>query len=346
MEALERGCHVLVEKPLAESAEDARRIGELREAKGLVASVDHSLLYDPQVVRVLEKVRAGAIGRSSPSTSSAARVPALRGRAAAAAPPRRRLSLARPRRALPVSHPGAARADRGRGCRVEEPRRRPEPRLRRMARARALQRGPRAVPALLEREADAEPDRHPRHERAYCASTCSRCSIGKRSVDAAAEGGRAGGQRVSPTRCGRSSTCRAARGSSCASRSRRSRACATSWPTSTAASRPGSRRPSPLRTRPRWCGGPRRSRARPRRTTRRGSRGFEPRERCRLPGDRRVGLARHRRSCGACSPRASRVRALVRRIPDEPRRRRRVQRSGNLGDPAGRGPGGRGRRDA
>ena len=62
MEALERGCHVLVEKPIAESVEDARRIGQTAEAKGLVASVDHSLLYDPQIVRLLEQVRAGAIG--------------------------------------------------------------------------------------------------------------------------------------------------------------------------------------------------------------------------------------------------------------------------------------------
>jgi 2-alkyl-3-oxoalkanoate reductase len=61
--ALERGCHVLVEKPIAESPEDARRIGAVAESKGLVATVDHALLYDPQVLRALAKVRAGAIGR-------------------------------------------------------------------------------------------------------------------------------------------------------------------------------------------------------------------------------------------------------------------------------------------
>ena len=63
VEALERGCHVLVEKPVAESPEDARRIGELADSKGLVATVDHSLLYDPQVLRALEQVRAGSIGK-------------------------------------------------------------------------------------------------------------------------------------------------------------------------------------------------------------------------------------------------------------------------------------------
>jgi predicted dehydrogenase/nucleoside-diphosphate-sugar epimerase len=62
LEALERGCHVLIEKPVAESVEDAERIGALAREKGLVASVDHSLLYDPQVLRLLEQVRAGAIG--------------------------------------------------------------------------------------------------------------------------------------------------------------------------------------------------------------------------------------------------------------------------------------------
>ena len=62
IEALERDCHVLIEKPIAESVEDARRIGEVAASRNLVASVDHSLLYDPQVVRLLEQVRSGAIG--------------------------------------------------------------------------------------------------------------------------------------------------------------------------------------------------------------------------------------------------------------------------------------------
>ena len=62
IEALERGCHVLVEKPIAERVEDARMIGEVAAAKGLVATVDHALLYDPQVLRALDKVRRGAIG--------------------------------------------------------------------------------------------------------------------------------------------------------------------------------------------------------------------------------------------------------------------------------------------
>jgi predicted dehydrogenase/nucleoside-diphosphate-sugar epimerase len=63
LEALERGCHVLVEKPVAESIEDALAIGRLAKARGLVASVNHSLLYDPQIKRALDKVSSGALGR-------------------------------------------------------------------------------------------------------------------------------------------------------------------------------------------------------------------------------------------------------------------------------------------
>ena len=63
LEALERGCHVLVEKPVAESVEDALSIAQLARDKGLTASVNHSLLYDPQVRRALDKVRSGALGQ-------------------------------------------------------------------------------------------------------------------------------------------------------------------------------------------------------------------------------------------------------------------------------------------
>lgn len=61
--ALERGCHVLIEKPIAEDVEDARKIGALARQKGLTASVNHSLLYDPQVKRALDAVAAGALGQ-------------------------------------------------------------------------------------------------------------------------------------------------------------------------------------------------------------------------------------------------------------------------------------------
>lgn len=60
--ALERGCHVLVEKPLTEDEAEARALGELARQRGLELTCDHSLLYDPQVRRALALVRAGRLG--------------------------------------------------------------------------------------------------------------------------------------------------------------------------------------------------------------------------------------------------------------------------------------------
>src|SRR5260221_10982486 len=42
LEAIGLGCHVLVEKPLAEDGADARRIGAAAAARGGVATVNHS----------------------------------------------------------------------------------------------------------------------------------------------------------------------------------------------------------------------------------------------------------------------------------------------------------------
>lgn len=60
--ALERGCHVLVEKPVTEDAAEARELAALAAARGLTISVNHSLLYDPQVARALAQVEAGELG--------------------------------------------------------------------------------------------------------------------------------------------------------------------------------------------------------------------------------------------------------------------------------------------
>ncbi|HLL24644.1 MAG TPA: NAD-dependent epimerase/dehydratase family protein, partial [Kofleriaceae bacterium] len=60
--ALEKGCHVLIEKPVAEDADDGRAIAELAKQKGLTVTVNHSLLYDPQVKRALDAVKSGALG--------------------------------------------------------------------------------------------------------------------------------------------------------------------------------------------------------------------------------------------------------------------------------------------
>jgi predicted dehydrogenase/nucleoside-diphosphate-sugar epimerase len=62
LQALALGCHVLVEKPLATSVEDCRRVQAAADGAGLVASVNHSLLFDPQVARAIETVRSGKLG--------------------------------------------------------------------------------------------------------------------------------------------------------------------------------------------------------------------------------------------------------------------------------------------
>jgi predicted dehydrogenase/nucleoside-diphosphate-sugar epimerase len=63
LEALRLGMHVLVEKPLATDVEDCRRIVAEADLRGLRVCVNHSMLYDPQVRRALEAVRAGRIGK-------------------------------------------------------------------------------------------------------------------------------------------------------------------------------------------------------------------------------------------------------------------------------------------
>ncbi len=60
--ALERGCHVLVEKPIAEDEDEGRKLVALARKKGLVVSVNHSLLHDPQVKRAFDVVRSGKLG--------------------------------------------------------------------------------------------------------------------------------------------------------------------------------------------------------------------------------------------------------------------------------------------
>src|SRR5688572_18338825 len=63
LDALDLGCHALVEKPLAVEPEDCDRIERKAAEKGLQVCVNHSLLYDPQVRKALDVVRAGKLGK-------------------------------------------------------------------------------------------------------------------------------------------------------------------------------------------------------------------------------------------------------------------------------------------
>jgi 2-alkyl-3-oxoalkanoate reductase len=63
LEALERDCHVLVEKPLATSDADCARLAEAASRRGRRVGVNHSLLADPQVRHVLDAVATGRVGQ-------------------------------------------------------------------------------------------------------------------------------------------------------------------------------------------------------------------------------------------------------------------------------------------
>jgi UDP-2-acetamido-3-amino-2,3-dideoxy-glucuronate N-acetyltransferase len=62
MQALLRGKHVFVEKPLALHTADARALVETAEGLGLTLFVGHLLLHHPAVNEMLRQIRAGAIG--------------------------------------------------------------------------------------------------------------------------------------------------------------------------------------------------------------------------------------------------------------------------------------------
>lgn len=59
LRALDVGCHVLVEKPLAHDAQHARRVAAHRGARVMAG---HLLRYHPAIERILEMVRRGALG--------------------------------------------------------------------------------------------------------------------------------------------------------------------------------------------------------------------------------------------------------------------------------------------
>ena len=60
--ALEAGKHVFVEKPLALRVEDATKVVELAESRGLTLMVGHLLQYHPAFLAIKDRVNAGLIG--------------------------------------------------------------------------------------------------------------------------------------------------------------------------------------------------------------------------------------------------------------------------------------------
>lgn len=68
--ALQHGKHVFVEKPLCLGPEQARRLVQLADDRGLTLMVGHLLQYHPCMAALRELVRQGALGRILTITSS------------------------------------------------------------------------------------------------------------------------------------------------------------------------------------------------------------------------------------------------------------------------------------
>ena len=60
--ALEAGKNILVEKPLAQTSEQVRRLIEEAERRNLILMVDHTFLYTPAVQKIRELIAGGALG--------------------------------------------------------------------------------------------------------------------------------------------------------------------------------------------------------------------------------------------------------------------------------------------
>lgn len=62
MAAMDMGCHVLVEKPMADTTADCEAMLAKSRATGLTLGVNHSDLFDPALMRALDAAKNGDIG--------------------------------------------------------------------------------------------------------------------------------------------------------------------------------------------------------------------------------------------------------------------------------------------
>jgi UDP-N-acetylglucosamine 3-dehydrogenase len=63
MDALQAGVHVLVEKPIASTEEEAREMIAAAEERGVVLTVGHIERYNPVILELHRRLRAGELGR-------------------------------------------------------------------------------------------------------------------------------------------------------------------------------------------------------------------------------------------------------------------------------------------
>lgn len=61
--ALEAGCHVLLEKPMALTAEECQTILKARDSSGYQLCMLHNHMFDPQIISVRQAVEKGILGK-------------------------------------------------------------------------------------------------------------------------------------------------------------------------------------------------------------------------------------------------------------------------------------------
>ena len=63
IQAIQAGCHVLVEKPMALNIQEADRMIEAAQAHGVKLSTNHNYLFNPCILRACQLVKHGTIGQ-------------------------------------------------------------------------------------------------------------------------------------------------------------------------------------------------------------------------------------------------------------------------------------------
>ena len=63
-QAIENGCHVLVEKPIATSLEDARELITIAEKHNRILTVGHIERYNPAIIELKRRLDAGELGKT------------------------------------------------------------------------------------------------------------------------------------------------------------------------------------------------------------------------------------------------------------------------------------------
>ncbi len=61
--ALQAGCHVLLEKPATERADQLKQLYKIAKEKNKVLCIDHSFLGMPVILRVKSKIKSGCLGK-------------------------------------------------------------------------------------------------------------------------------------------------------------------------------------------------------------------------------------------------------------------------------------------